>query len=73
MSEYIPILIIDQDDTSQNETMTLREFLAEIDFHVNNVEGATLDNVFVKLDTVDYEDEDFYEISIAEIRFSVKK
>lgn len=73
MSEYIPILIIDEDDTKQNESMSLREFLEEIDAHVKNVNGATLDNVFVKLNTVDYDDDDFYELSIAEISFSVKK
>lgn len=70
---YIPILIIDEDDTMQHESMSLREFLAEIDFHVNNVDGATLDNVFVNLRTVEYEDEDFHELTMAEINFSFKK
>lgn len=73
MTEYIPILIIDEDDTPQNESMSLREFLEEIDSHVKNIDGATLDNVFVNLKTMDYEDEDFYELTLAEISFSVKK
>lgn len=73
MTEYIPILILDEDDTPQNESYSLREFLDEIDRHVKNVNGATLDNVFVKLSRVDYDDDDFYELSMAEISFSVKK
>lgn len=73
MSEYIPILIIDEDDTTQVESMSLREFLAEIDAHVNNVEKATLDNTFINLRTAMYEDDEFGELSMAEIRFLVKK
>jgi hypothetical protein len=73
MTEYIPILIINEDDAPQKESMSLREFLEEIDRHVKNVEGATQDNVFVSLCSVDYDDDYFYEMTIAEIRFSVKK
>jgi len=73
MSRYIPILIIDEDDTMQHESMSLREFLEEIDSHVKNVDGATPDNVFVNLKTVEYEDDDFFELVMSQISFSVKK
>lgn len=73
MSEYVPILVIDEDDTPHNESMSLREFLEEIDRHVKNVEGATPDNVFVNIKNVIYDDDDFYELALAEINFSVKK
>lgn len=73
MSEYVPLLILDDEDTPQNESMSLREFLTEIDLHVNNVNGATPDNVFVNLKITDYDDDEFYELSFAELIFSMKK
>lgn len=73
MTQYIPILILDEDDTTGRESMSLREFLEEIDSHVKNVEGATIDNVFVNLITTDYLDDEFFELSLAELTFSVKK
>lgn len=73
MTEYIPIFIMDEDDTPLQESFTLREFLEEIDNHVKNVDGATPDNVYVTINKVDYEDDNVYELSIAEIKFSIKK
>lgn len=73
MTKYIPILIMDEDDTPKNYSMSLREFLETIDYHVKNVNGATPDNVFVNLTTVEYENDDFFELAMAEISFSVKK
>lgn len=71
--KYIPILILDQDDTPLNDSMSLHEFLEEIHRHVANVDGATLDNVFVTLHTVEYEDENFYDSTFAEIQFSMRR
>lgn len=73
MTKYIPILILDEDDTPKNDSVSLRDFLETIDYHVKNVKGATPDNVFVHLKTVEYEDDDFFELAMAEISFSVKK
>lgn len=73
MTEYIPIFVMDEDDTTRSESMSLREFLEEIDNHVKNADGANLDNVFVNVRTAYYEDDEFGEMTMGEISFSVKK
>lgn len=44
MTKYITILVVDEDDTPKLNKLSLREFLSEIDTHVNNVKGAILDS-----------------------------
>lgn len=72
MNKYIPILILDNDDTPTSEAMSLTEFIAIIDQHVKNC-NANPDEVYVTLNAQIFEDEDFFEEAFAEIQFSVRK
>lgn len=75
MTEYIPILILDEDDTPKNDSMTLKEFLEIIDRHTKNVIGANPENIYVTVKAQEYEDYDTTDgfIYIGEISFSVKR
>lgn len=75
MTEYIPILILDEDDTPKNDSMTLKEFLEIIDQYTKNIKDANPENIYVTIKANEYEDFGGVDpfIYIGEIAFSVKK
>lgn len=72
MTKYVPILIMDEDDTPSNNLMSLNDFLKDINFHVEAI-NAKLEDVFVKITTEDYEDFTGGNHSMGTIEFLVKK
>lgn len=68
MSKFEPFLVIDEDDT--DDRYTLKDLLDDLK---ERMEGVDPEDVIVKLTQVDYEDDGFFEVSMAELRFLVKK
>lgn len=65
MSPFIPILILDENETPTKTSMTLQRFLEIIEYHRANF-GTNPNNVFVQID-VDDADE------LAYVGFYVKR
>lgn len=72
MIKYIPIFVIDEDDIDSAEAYSVNDLLTDINFHLNNVKGATLDNTFVKLHGVVYDDDGMYESTIATLELRTR-
>lgn len=72
MTQYIPILIMDEDDTSNHGALTLQEFLDVIEEHRSNA-GVDPEDVFVKITTEEYDDEELGLTEMGTIEFLVKK
>lgn len=73
MTKFIPILILDEDDTKTSKSFSVRDLLEEIDFHINNVDGATYDNIYLNITTHEYETDDGWDEMIGEVQFSIEK
>ena len=72
MVKYVPIFVIDEDDTVSAEQYSVNDLLTDINFHLNNVKGATLDNTFVKIHGIDYDDDGFYDSTVATLELRTR-
>lgn len=70
--QYIPVLILDEDETPNHDSMTLKSFLEIIDFHINN-RGVKPEEVFVKISTENYKDDAGFDIPLGQIEFFEKR
>lgn len=69
---YIPVLILDEDETPNHDSMTLKSFLEIIDFHIKN-RGVKPEEVFVKISSTTYEDDSSGDIAFGQIEFFEKR
>lgn len=70
--QYIPVLILDEDDTPFKTSMSLKSFLEEIENHTKNIR-ADPEDFFVQIGLEEYEDDYGHMMPIGQISFYVKK